>query len=314
MIAAARRLWTPAADLEVTLEANPTDAEADRFAAFADAGVEPPVAGPAVAGRRGARLPRPQPRRRRPRSGRRRRAARAFPRLSIDLIYARPGQTPAAWAEELHGRHRPRRRAHLALPADHRGRHRLRPRRAPGPVHARRTPRPARSCSTPPRRVLEAAGFDAYEVSNHARGEAARSRHNLIYWQGQDYVGAGPGAHGRITARTARGRRPTPRRGPPTTSPAWRETGVGFARPEALEPTRSGAGAAAERPADHSRACRWPTSPPWRSRPAADRRSGGASACWRDDPGRLRGHRRRAARPGPPDGRARDLAACQRRP
>ena len=52
--------------------------------------------------------------------------------------------------------------------------------------------------------VLEAAGFEAYEVSNHAKGAAARSRHNLIYWQGQDYVGAGPGAHGRITLKGAR--------------------------------------------------------------------------------------------------------------
>jgi coproporphyrinogen III oxidase-like Fe-S oxidoreductase len=47
--------------------------------------------------------------------------------------------------------------------------------------------------------VLEAAGFDAYEVSNHARGQAARSRHNLVYWRGHDYVGVGPGAHGRLT-------------------------------------------------------------------------------------------------------------------
>ena len=47
--------------------------------------------------------------------------------------------------------------------------------------------------------TLEAAGFEAYEVSNHARGAAARSRHNLIYWRGQDYLGIGPGAHGRIT-------------------------------------------------------------------------------------------------------------------
>jgi coproporphyrinogen III oxidase-like Fe-S oxidoreductase len=47
--------------------------------------------------------------------------------------------------------------------------------------------------------VLEAAGFEAYEVSNHARGEAARSLHNLAYWRGWDYAGAGPGAHGRLT-------------------------------------------------------------------------------------------------------------------
>ncbi len=47
--------------------------------------------------------------------------------------------------------------------------------------------------------MLEAEGFEAYEVSNHARGEAARSRHNLVYWRGQDYLGVGPGAHGRLT-------------------------------------------------------------------------------------------------------------------
>jgi oxygen-independent coproporphyrinogen-3 oxidase len=52
--------------------------------------------------------------------------------------------------------------------------------------------------------VLQAEGFEAYEVSNHARGEAARSRHNLVYWRGLDYVGAGPGAHGRITVAGVR--------------------------------------------------------------------------------------------------------------
>src|SRR5690606_7872049 len=52
--------------------------------------------------------------------------------------------------------------------------------------------------------VLQGAGFEAYEVSNHARGEAARSRHNLVYWRGEDYVGVGPGAHGRITVEGAR--------------------------------------------------------------------------------------------------------------
>jgi coproporphyrinogen III oxidase-like Fe-S oxidoreductase len=52
--------------------------------------------------------------------------------------------------------------------------------------------------------VLEGAGFEAYEVSNHARGEAARSRHNLIYWRGEDYVGVGPGAHGRLTLLSRR--------------------------------------------------------------------------------------------------------------
>jgi len=61
--------------------------------------------------------------------------------------------------------------------------------------------------------VLGAAGFEAYEVSNHARGEAARSRHNLIYWRGGDYLGLGPGAHGRLTAADgARWSTLTPRR------------------------------------------------------------------------------------------------------
>jgi coproporphyrinogen III oxidase-like Fe-S oxidoreductase len=100
IIATARRLWTPASDLEVTLEANPTDAEADRFAAFAEAGVNRLSLGlqslhdealaflgrnhDAASAVRAVRT-----------------AARIFPRLSVDLIYARPDQTPAAWAEEL---------------------------------------------------------------------------------------------------------------------------------------------------------------------------------------------------------------------
>jgi coproporphyrinogen III oxidase-like Fe-S oxidoreductase len=54
-------------------------------------------------------------------------------------------------------------------------------------------------------------GFDAYEVSNHARGEAARSRHNLIYWRGEDYLGVGPSAHGRLTIASERIATETPR-------------------------------------------------------------------------------------------------------
>ncbi|HLZ76526.1 radical SAM family heme chaperone HemW [Phenylobacterium sp.] len=197
MIAAARRLWTPAADLEVTLEANPTDAEAQRFAAFADAGVNRLSLGlqslddaalrflgrnhDAATAVRAARA-----------------AARAFPRLSIDMIYARPGQTPTAWAQEL--------KAAIDLGAEHLSPYQLTIEAGTAFDRAVR-----RGQFVPPdgdtgaalfdttQQVLEAAGFDAYEVSNHARGAAARSRHNLIYWQGHDYVGAGPGAHGRIT-------------------------------------------------------------------------------------------------------------------
>jgi putative oxygen-independent coproporphyrinogen III oxidase len=202
MIAAATRLWTAAADLEVTLEANPTDAEAERFAGFAAAGVNRLSLGlqslddkalsflgrnhDAATAIRATQA-----------------AAKAFPRLSIDMIYARPGQTPAAWAEEL--------RAAVDLGAEHVSPYQLTIEAGTAFDRAVR-----RGTFTPPdadtgaelfdttQRVLLAGGFEAYEVSNHARGEPARSRHNLIYWQGQDYVGAGPGAHGRITVDGAR--------------------------------------------------------------------------------------------------------------
>jgi putative oxygen-independent coproporphyrinogen III oxidase len=232
MIAAARRLWTPADDLEVTLEANPTDAEAARFAAFAAAGVNRLSLGlqslddaalkflgrnhDAAAAVRAAKA-----------------AARAFSRLSIDLIYARPGQTPAAWGEEL--------RAAVGLGAEHVSPYQLTIEAGTAFDRAVR-----RGQFTPPdadtgaelfdttQAVLEAAGFDAYEVSNHARGEAARSRHNLIYWRGHDYVGAGPGAHGRITVDGARQATHAAAR-PADYIARVNETGAGFATRESLD-------------------------------------------------------------------------------
>jgi oxygen-independent coproporphyrinogen-3 oxidase len=202
IIDTAQRLWTPDQSLEVTLEANPTDAEADRFADFAAAGVNRLSLGlqslddtalgflgrnhDAAAGRRAAEI-----------------AARAFPRLSLDLIYARPGQTPGAWRDELA-------RA-LDFGPEHVSPYQLTI--EAGTAFGRAV---ARGRFAPPepdnaaalfettQEVLGAAGFDAYEVSNHARGAAARSRHNLVYWRGEDYVGVGPGAHGRITMDGAR--------------------------------------------------------------------------------------------------------------
>jgi len=197
IVAAARRLWSPAPDLEVTLEANPTDAEAARFAAFADAGVNRLSLGLqslddaalAFLGRNhdAATAIRATEA-----------ATRAFPRLSVDLIYARPGQTPQAWAEEL--------RRTIALGAEHLSPYQLTI--ETGTAFDRAVKRGSWAPPDPDtgaalfdttQSVLQAEGFEAYEVSNHARGEAARSRHNLVYWQGHDYVGAGPGAHGRIT-------------------------------------------------------------------------------------------------------------------
>ena len=233
IVATARRLWSPAPDLEVTLEANPTDAEAARFAAFADAGVNRLSLGlqslddaalaflgrnhDAAAAIRAAEA-----------------AARAFPRLSVDMIYARPGQTPQAWAEEL--------RRVIVLGAEHISPYQLTI--ETGTAFDRAVKRGAWAPPDPDtgaalfdttQSVLEAEGFDAYEVSNHARGDAARSRHNLVYWQGQDYVGAGPGAHGRLTLAGARQATRAAAK-PADYIGRVGETGVGFVERETLNP------------------------------------------------------------------------------
>ena len=236
IVAAARRLWTPAADLEVSLEANPTDAEADRFAALAGAGVNRLSLGlqslddgaltflgrnhDAAEGRRAAET-----------------AARVFPRLSLDLIYARPNQTPEAWADEL--------RAAVDLGAEHLSPYQLTIEAGTAFDRAVR-----RGLFVPPgdeagadlyettQAVLEAAGFEAYEVSNHAKGPAARSRHNLVYWRGWDYVGAGPGAHGRITTGGARLATEAADR-PADYVRRVGETGTGIASRETLSPVQA---------------------------------------------------------------------------
>jgi oxygen-independent coproporphyrinogen-3 oxidase len=233
LVRAARALWPAAADLEVTLEANPTDAEAGRFAAFAEAGVNRLSLGVqalddgalAFLGRnhsaeeavRAARL-----------------AARTFPRLSLDLIYARPGQTEAGWAEELRGA--------LALGPEHLSPYQLTI--EAGTAFDRAVRRGAFAPADPDlaarlyettQEVLEAEGFEAYEVSNHARGKTARSRHNLVYWRGQDYLGVGPGAHGRVTS--AGGRAATEAvRAIPDYLARIHERGTGLALGETLAP------------------------------------------------------------------------------
>jgi oxygen-independent coproporphyrinogen-3 oxidase len=196
IVETARDLFEAAPDLEITLEANPTDAEAARFAGFAAAGVERLSLGmqalddtalaflgrnhDAAEARRAAQV-----------------ARSVFPRLSIDLIYARPGQTPGGWTEEL--------KAALDLGPEHVSPYQLT--LEPGTAMARAADRrrfepcdaeTAADLYDATQAVLEAAGFEAYEVSNHARGEAARSRHNLAVWRGAEYLGVGPGAHGRL--------------------------------------------------------------------------------------------------------------------
>jgi oxygen-independent coproporphyrinogen-3 oxidase len=233
IVAAARRLWTAADDLEVTLEANPTDAEAARFAAFAEAGVNRLSLGlQSLDDEALAFLGRNHDAATAIRATQA--ATRAFPRLSVDLIYARPGQTPQAWADEL-------RRA-VALGAEHVSPYQLTI--EAGTAFDRAVRRGAWAPPDPDagaalfdatQAVLEAEGFHAYEVSNHARGAAARSRHNLVYWQGQDYVGVGPGAHGRITQGGVRqATRAAPR--PAAYIARLTDTGASFVEREPLSP------------------------------------------------------------------------------
>ena len=233
IVAAARRLWRADGEIEVTLEANPTDAESERYAAFAAAGVNRLSLGVqslddealrflgrnhgAAEARRAAAV-----------------AAQAFPRLSVDLIYALPGQTPAAWARELD--------EVLALGAEHVSPYQLTI--EPGTAFDRAVGRGRFTPADQDRaadlyeltqRRLEAAGFEAYEVSNHARGAAARSRHNLVYWRGEDYAGAGPGAHARLTAGGVRTAGRTHRRVRDYIA-AVSAHGCGFEETEALSP------------------------------------------------------------------------------
>ncbi|MGZ9099576.1 MAG: radical SAM family heme chaperone HemW, partial [Brevundimonas sp.] len=200
----ARALFPPRDAIEITLEANPTDAEAARFGALAGAGVNRLSMGvQALDDQALAFLGRNHS------ADEARRAvavaARAFPRLSIDLIYARPDQTVEGWRAEL--------TEALDLGFEHVSPYQLtiEPTTAFGRAVARGAWTPpdedrAAALYETTQTVLEAAGFDAYEVSNHARGVAARSAHNLHVWRGGDYLGVGPGAHGRLTldgARTA---------------------------------------------------------------------------------------------------------------
>ncbi len=201
IIARTRELWDSARDVEITLEANPTSVEAGRFAVLAEAGVNRVSLGVQALDPQALRF-----------LGREHStdealgaldtARRHFARFSFDLIYARPGQTPEAWAEELE-------RA-LGLAGEHLSLYQLTIERG-----TRFFTDYARGAFTLPcedeaaamfeltQSRLAAAELPAYEISNHARPGAA-CRHNLIYWRYQDYVGIGPGAHGRFADGNAK--------------------------------------------------------------------------------------------------------------
>jgi len=184
-----------AEDIEITLEANPGSADAARFAGYREAGVGRLSLG--VQALNDFDLQR---------LGRRHNVAEArtavslaqrlFPRTSFDLIYARPGQGAADWERELDEA--------LSLAGDHLSLYQLtiEHETAFGAAFRRGElkPMPEDEAATLYERTQQymgAAGLPAYEISNYAR-PGNESRHNLTYWRYGDYVGIGPGAHGRL--------------------------------------------------------------------------------------------------------------------
>jgi putative oxygen-independent coproporphyrinogen III oxidase len=188
--------WALAPDLEVTLEANPTSVEAGRFRDFHAAGINRLSLGVQALDDQALQF-----------LGRGHDAAQAraalslaqrhFPRFSFDLIYARPGQTVPEWEAELGEA--------AAMAGDHLSVYQLtiEPGTRFATAHARgdfALPDEdlAAALFETTQTRLAAAGLPAYEISNHAR-PGGECRHNLAYWRYQDYLGVGPGAHGRLT-------------------------------------------------------------------------------------------------------------------
>ncbi len=189
-------LWGCTDDIEITLEANPTSVEAAKLKDFKAAGVGRVSVGLQALNDKDLKA-----------LGRLhsasegiaayRTAREVFERASFDLIYARMGQTPKQWEAEL--------REALAIGPDHVSLYQLTLEEGTPffEMHKRGTlsvpgEDDAAEMYEITQRLCEAANLPAYEVSNHARADAA-CRHNLTYWRLEDYAGIGPGAHGRLT-------------------------------------------------------------------------------------------------------------------
>jgi putative oxygen-independent coproporphyrinogen III oxidase len=195
IIDAVAKHWTMAPDVEITLEANPTSVEAERFRGYRTAGVNRVSLGVQSLDDRVLKE-----------LGRLHSADEAlaavaiarsvFERYSFDLIYARPGQAPDAWAAELQ-------RA-IDQAAEHLSLYQLTI-EPETPFHALQSAGKlvipdsdhARELYDMTIETCARAGLPAYEISNHAR-PGAECRHNLVYWRGGEYAGIGPGAHGRL--------------------------------------------------------------------------------------------------------------------
>ncbi|WP_026379325.1 radical SAM family heme chaperone HemW [Afifella pfennigii] len=193
--------WPVAGDAEITLEANPSSVEAERFRGYRAAGVNRVSLG--VQALHDAALKALGRMHDRAQALQAVELARAtFPRLSFDLIYARPGQTLDAWRGELSEA--------LGFAADHLSLYQLTIESGTPFAALHRAgklivpaPDEAADFYAATQEMTAGAGLPAYEISNHAR-PGCESRHNLTYWRHGEFVGAGPGAHGRLA--TAKGR------------------------------------------------------------------------------------------------------------
>jgi putative oxygen-independent coproporphyrinogen III oxidase len=189
------RGWSVSADVEVTLEANPTSVEATRFHGYRAAGVNRVSLGVQALDDASLKA-----------LGRMHTAREAldavaiarsaFKRYSFDLIYARPDQSVQAWSDEL--------RLAIAEAAEHLSLYQLtiEPETPFFGLHAAGkliVPDEAasRALYDTTQDICASLGLPSYEISNHAR-PGAECRHNLVYWRGDEYAGVGPGAHGRI--------------------------------------------------------------------------------------------------------------------
>ena len=189
-------LWECDSDLEISMEANPTSVENEKLAAFADAGVNRVSLGVQSLNDSDLQF-----------LGRQHSASGAlkalevarknFDRVSFDLIYARPEQSLDDWSKEL--------QQVIDLQVDHVSAYQLTIERNTAFYYDHKEgvfnipeQELAADFYDLTYDVLSDAGLHAYEVSNYARSEADQCRHNLLYWHYGDYIGIGPGAHGRL--------------------------------------------------------------------------------------------------------------------
>jgi oxygen-independent coproporphyrinogen-3 oxidase len=202
IIGEAQTLWSPECDLEIAMEANPNDITKERLGDWRAVGIERLSIGvqsfdddvlkflgrdhDGKSSQKALEL-----------------AVQHMPRVSADFIYGWAGQTKSHWWGEL--------AAALETAVGHISAYQLTIEEKTAFAKAeRRGNRKAVDADTSADlfelvgSVLQAAGYDRYEVSNFAKSNADQSRHNLLYWQGEDYVGVGPGAHGRLTINGTR--------------------------------------------------------------------------------------------------------------